>query len=65
MPYSLIGQPPININVKIDMEAVSSPEKLIETLNHMQDEINRQNNQLLSLLITSLGTCAYTDGAGV
>jgi len=65
MPYSLLGQTVPEVNVRIGLREVSTPERLVETLNLLQDEVNRQNKAVIELLIVSLGTCAYTDGAGV
>ncbi len=65
MPQTIQGQSIPEVNLRIGLREVSTPERLVETLNLLQDEVNRQNKATLKLLEVSLGTCAYTDGAGV
>ncbi len=63
MPFSLIDHQLPRLNVKIDLDSMDTPEKSIETLNHLQDEINRLNDAFLRLLQESLGLKAYDDGS--
>lgn len=64
MPFSLVDNSSIRINVKLDEESLA-PDRVVETLNHLQDEVNRANQATFDLIVQALGTCAYTDGAGV
>ena len=51
MPYSLVDHALIPINLRLDRDVVNTQDKLVSTLRHMQDEINRQNDTLLKLII--------------
>ena len=65
MPSSLVDVPINSINMKFDTKDIRSLEDLAkfmtEKLSRFQDEINRQNRQLFDILVSSLGTAAYTD----
>lgn len=65
MPSSLIDVPINSINMKFDAKDIHSLEDLAEFMaekfSRFQDEVNRQNRQLFDVLISSLGTAAYTD----
>lgn len=65
MPSSLVDVPINSINMKFDTKDIRSLEDLakfmVEKFSRLQDEINRQNRQLFDILVSSLGTAAYTD----
>ena len=61
MPFSLIDHQLPRLNVRIDLDSIATPEKQVETLNHLQDEVNRHNDAFLRLLQEALGLKAYDD----
>jgi hypothetical protein len=58
MPYLLKDISANPINIKLD-EASLAPDKIVETMNHLQNEINLYNARLLSILVEALGDVAY------
>jgi hypothetical protein len=58
MPYPLEGLSANPINVKLD-EASLAPDKIVETMNNLQNEINAHNTRLLGILTEALGDVAY------
>ncbi len=63
MPQTLVDQSVMDLNVGFSAESLA-PENVVATISRLQDEINRYNRQLMTMLITSLGASAYTDAGG-
>ena len=61
MPFPLTDINLPLVNVKIDKEALSTPDKAVDMLKNMQNEINRCNRSFQDLLSRALGSAAYLD----